>query len=1629
MKTLLKFVLVFCIQNTMAQAPFFQKMNDLSEDFYQIQSEAREYFLNNPDSSSDGDFVRYKRWEMFWESRVAFDSVRGKYNHLKALNEMQKLTQNGLCQNSTGAENWQLIGPISQPLKPITNLPEGQNMGLVPAIWVDPNDENIILAGSHNGGLFKTTNGASPNPEWSCITDNSNLPAMGITSIAVEPGNTNVIYIATGNISVWGNFDGYGLGVYKSIDGGLNWTQSLPLNLTDYTLISKVIFHPSDHNTLYAVTKDEVYKTVDGGTNWLPLDFTGSTNAFLRYIEFQPGNPDNIIISGNEIWRYENNGNVWTNITGYLQFTNNNSNNYRIFITTTQDKIYVLYLAIGGWKIQNSADGGNTWSPAINSSDIDIKNAPYSFIVSNENPQIMYVGNSQKIAQKSTSGGSSFFAITTYNNTINNTYTHADIRDMILYSTSSNGTSDKLFIANDGGVMRSDNGGQNWNNLNGTGLAITTFWDIACSENNAELIVGGAQDNDIFTYFNGNWYNKTNGGIGDGYGCVIDNNNPPYALAQIGGSLRKTADFQNNWTGISTTPFTVLEGCFPMVPYPAGNIYVGYYNVWSTQLSNINWQSHSNFTITPSPLKIRGLVVSPENPDLIYVSFDKLFDGGGGIILRSADGGNIWYDISQNLPTSWLLNNDITIDAKNPDRIWVCNGGFGNEISPGIYNNRVFYSSDGGTTWTDYSYGLPQFPVNSIVHDDGGGGLYAATDVGVFYTDDNIYPTQGWICFSNDLPVAVVKDLEINYCSGKLRAATYGRGLWESPLMPATITTSTQWSSGRTLPSDLTISSGATLTISGSSTVINVTKEKKIIVEPGATLIVDGAKITSNNTCNSNMWGGIEVRGNRNRSQYLTGGIQYQGKVILKNNATIENAKEGITTIKTDQYGAMDWNFTGGIIQANNSNFINCRRAVQYLNYHNFHPVTGAQINNVGYFINCRFKTTGQLIDNTILPDVFVSLYEVEGIRFQGNLFKNEALPNQNSGKKGNGIISIDASFNVNSYCSANVLPCPAQNIVKNIFENLEYGIKASAGIMSLKTFTVNNTEFINNNKGISATAVNYPTITNNNFNVSGAFKSYGVYLDNSTGFKLENNYFTTFNQGYVGSYIFNSKYFANAVYNNYYENLRSAIVADLDNFDEINGVGLKINCDDFLSGNLYDIVVHSTNYENIDPIQGENISQSPMFLVRNYYSAICTNENQYYVDSSPYEIEHWNSIEPWAEPVCKDNNVITNDISVFRNRPYDCPGTLENDYQYISAQIPLLKNQIKQLTDLIIAGADYNLINAIISNMSPGNLKNILEQKSPYLSDEVLKPYFGKTSIPHGHIKEIHDKNKPVTKDVWNVILTRNLPAGIMKVIEENQAINQISDRKRTESYIKILKHEKDLLINDKIRLFLNDTLVASPLDSIIQIFKEENRLNAKPFLADAYLLKGDYIKAKEIINSMRADGNMDDICDFKELSIILKQTLECCYKIKTDSALKSRIEDYANDCGIKICKNAQALLQLVFDYRFDEEFYLPEHALEPRKTHQESDRQSKNNVVTKIYPNPANNEINFELNLRNDELINSYITINSLLGIEYCRADITGNDIPLKVNTEKLCYGLYVYSVYLNGCTKEKGTFIIKK
>ena len=812
-------------------------MLDKNANFYLIKKQVVNYFEMHPPSTNEfkeegeGErlsYTNFQRWDEFWSRKVATNDPKTNGLFSNVALAYSTFASSPVCPSAGPyMATWDLLGP--------TNMPT-QTMGLICSFEQHPTNPLILYAGSNNSGLWKTVDGGV---NWVCKTDVLRNPVMGVLDIQIDPANPNTIYIATGSRA------GFGIGVLKSTDGGNTWNPTgLSFTPNDQLNIEEIRMDPTNSNILYAITNTDLFTTTDAGATWTSI-LNYNSPCFigmqLSDLELLPGNPNVVFVSssgfvpcngGAKMWKAELIGGTWT-VTNITPPFTDAPQLIEIAVTPiSPNTVYIVnneFNTVSGSSpsYQNTYNNTtNTWAfPA--SLGVAVGFFDHQYEISPTDANVRYIGTS--VTYKSTNGGAAWAQITAYNGAT----THADIRAIKIISGSTAGTAgalDKVYIGNDGGVSKTVNGGTAWTNVNGNGLAITQFFGIGNSDLTPNVFPGGTQDNGAFTYNNGAWTGQI---VGDAYDCEVDKVNPQYMYMLANGgsnSISRSTNGGASWGGMAYPTGASLT-TRPILMHSIDNkLYTGYHDVFecaNPRAASVTWTAISNFTGAPSGDAIRGLAVAPSDPNVIYASFSRNTWGStnADLFYMTTNHGATWTDIGVNLGALyWYPLLDIVVDAYNPSKVWVTMGGI-NSIAG---NNRVYFSGDGGLTWTDYSAGLPTVAVNTIVYEKGSNdGLYVGTDVGVFYRNASM---AQWECFSYSLPVCLVYDLEINYAKNTIRAGTFGRGAWESNLacpqnydLPLSGTTSTSYfyEAQNKITSTQQISGGTILYRGGQSVELN----------------------------------------------------------------------------------------------------------------------------------------------------------------------------------------------------------------------------------------------------------------------------------------------------------------------------------------------------------------------------------------------------------------------------------------------------------------------------------------------------------------------------------------------------------------------------------------------------------------------------------------------------------------------------------------------------------------------------------------------------------------------------------------------------------------------------------------
>jgi PKD repeat protein/photosystem II stability/assembly factor-like uncharacterized protein len=734
--------------------PWFELMNQDGVNYYEVESKYNDYFSNKEKAKGSGykHFERWARWAyQDMDEQGNLPLLIQKREGLNAVNQLKR--EMPLSASRDEEAVWTSLGPDSW----VNTTGWNPGIGRVNEIVVHPENDQIIYIGTPMGGLWKTED---LGQNWIPLTDN--LPSLGVSGIVIDYTNPETIYIATGDAY---STTSYSTGVYKSTDGGLTFEETgLTWATTDFVRLRKMSMHPTDPNVIIVASTDGLFKTSNGGETWAQV-----SNGGFWDVKFKPGNPEIVYtVTSTRFRKSTDGGDSFSNVTNGIATTGIG----RLALAVTpaaEDNVYLLatettFNGFGGF--YKSTDGGESFTLttstpnilgyALNGSSEGGQGwYDLALAVSPTDPDWIITGGIHTWI--STNGGQSFTNNSDWYYPTSNNYVHADIHYLGFWG-------DRLYCGNDGGINYTDNLGADWSDIS-EGLEINQLYRIDASPTVETMVLGGSQDNGCNVFLNDQWIHYLGA---DGMEVAVDPSNPNifYGATQNGGIRRTTnggtsfSSIKNNIdeTGAWVTPYKIA-------PSSPNILYIGYTNLWKTTNRGNSWTKLSNFP-TNNNVKVNEMAVYKQDEN--YVVFSR-----GAALFKTTDGGDNIVPIGgAGLPGSTVTY--IEIHPQNPEIIYVSYGGWGEQP------NRLFVSTDGGDSWENITQNLPLVPVRSFaLQENSNGGIYVGTEFGIFYTDSAL---TSFVPYMDGLPNVRVTEFSINYNAGKIRAGTYGRGIWEAPL-------------------------------------------------------------------------------------------------------------------------------------------------------------------------------------------------------------------------------------------------------------------------------------------------------------------------------------------------------------------------------------------------------------------------------------------------------------------------------------------------------------------------------------------------------------------------------------------------------------------------------------------------------------------------------------------------------------------------------------------------------------------------------------------------------------------------------------------------------------------------------
>ena len=667
-----------------------------------------------------------------------------------------------------------------------------------------PGDPNTYYLAAASGGVWKSTDGGV---KWNSVFDDQ--PVASIGALAIAPSNSNVVYVGSGEANIRGNV-AEGNGIYKTVDGGKNWTHVWKQR----GQIGTMVVHPTNPDIAFAAVLGRpfganpergVYRTKDGGKTWEQV-LKKDADAGASDIAMDPNNPAILFAGfwqarrtpwdltsggpGSGLYVSRDGGDTWKQLTkgglpegtwGKVGVAIAPSDSRRVYALIEADK--------GG--LFRSDDGGESWTLAT--ANRAIRQRAWYYTTLTVNP-----ANAEEIwfpqvpMLKTIDGGRTITYVKGFH--------HGDHHDLWIDPKNPK----RMIASNDGGVDISTNGGETWY---APPLPISQFYHVTADNSTPYRVGGSMQD---WGTAQGPSMNLRGGiSLGDWWGVgggeaghvVSDWKNPDivYAGEYLGiitrhdrrtGESRNVSAYPENPSGKGgedmkyrfqwTAPIHVS-------PHDSNTVYHGAQVIFRTTNGGQNWevisgdltrndktrQKWSGGPITGDNTGVEtwatvfAIAESPKQKGVIWAGSDD------GLVHVTRDSGKTWKNVTDALPGAPREGTISIIEPSSFDpatAYLVIDNHRLDDTRPYIYR-----TADYGASWQSLNSSLPSDVYLHVVREDPArrGQLYLGTERGVMFSSDD---GGTWKKLQLNLPTVAVHDLAVK--GDDLVVGTHGRSIW-----------------------------------------------------------------------------------------------------------------------------------------------------------------------------------------------------------------------------------------------------------------------------------------------------------------------------------------------------------------------------------------------------------------------------------------------------------------------------------------------------------------------------------------------------------------------------------------------------------------------------------------------------------------------------------------------------------------------------------------------------------------------------------------------------------------------------------------------------------------------------------
>lgn len=684
--------------------------------------------------------------------------------------------------SATAQELWTDLGPA-----PISN---GPYTGRVAAIATSRQRPDTWYVGGADGGVFKTDNAGL---SWRAIGDS--LPTTATGALCVHPSDDKILWVGTGEAN-FAHHSRYGLGIAKTIDGGVSWRMHGHAAFAG-RCVSRIVVDPKQPNTLFAASTPAggflpaksaarnhplrdgavgIHRSTDGGETWTLVGNGLPTDVAATDLVIDPLTPTTLYAAfgdifgeaRNGIYKSTDGGASWTKLSTGLPTSGIGRVSLAIAASRPARLVAILVNAASAdgasastRGVYLSDDGGATWTQRTAAGNFQSTYGWYLSVVGIDprNPDAFLVGG--LTLRRTTNAGANFSTVTP---------PHVDIHVIEFDAVG------RLVCGNDGGVHLSSNLGTSWSARNdGLGL-VQLYAGMSIDPVRTDLVWGGFQDNGSCRRVGPRTWSSVLGGDG-GYTGVDATGQRVFVESQGTGNLYRSLNgggsFSRASSGISSGDRNCFLPPFELDPNNASRMIYGTHRVYLSNDGGTSWAPISGDLTNGGTAASHGLAIAPSDGRFLYV---KTNDGN---VQVSEDGGGTWTRRLSGVPGWVRTTRPFAIDPNDPRHVWLAVGSFATGFMGGA---RLLESTDAGRTWLDRSSNLPNVPVHCVAIDvrQAPAVLYVGTDQGVFRSVD---AGAIFMLFGSELPNAPVIDMRLDSANSRILVATQGRGVHVARLL------------------------------------------------------------------------------------------------------------------------------------------------------------------------------------------------------------------------------------------------------------------------------------------------------------------------------------------------------------------------------------------------------------------------------------------------------------------------------------------------------------------------------------------------------------------------------------------------------------------------------------------------------------------------------------------------------------------------------------------------------------------------------------------------------------------------------------------------------------------------------